>query len=188
MVKKIQSYRRAANSDKSNYVTLVSIYYTQEKLHLMLLSKELARHIREIHFGTNWTWANMQEHLKDVDYKAATTAVKDCNTIALLVFHMNYYLNAVSNRVAGNPLTGKHEDSFKVPAIETEDAWQAMLSKTWQDAESFAALVENLSEAQLWENINERYGTVYRNIQGVIEHNHYHLGQIVVLKKLITTL
>ena len=32
---------------------------------------------------------------------------------------------------------------------------------------------------------NEKYGTYYENIQGVIEHLHYHLGQIVVVKKII---
>jgi hypothetical protein len=31
--------------------------------------------------------------------------------------------------------------------------------------------------------VEEKYGSVLRNIMGVIEHTHYHLGQIVLLKK-----
>ena len=31
----------------------------------------------------------------------------------------------------------------------------------------------------------EKYGTYYRNFHGLIEHAHYHLGQIVLIKKLV---
>jgi hypothetical protein len=98
---------------------------------------------------------------------------------------MNYYLHVVSNRVQGKPLEGKHEDSFRHPPIQSKEDWDKLVSKTWADAETFANFIEELPEARLWDVFSEKYGTVYRNIQGVIEHNHYHLGQIVVLKKII---
>jgi hypothetical protein len=33
---------------------------------------------------------------------------------------------------------------------------------------------------------DKKYGNYYRNITGIIEHNHYHLGQIVLIKKIIS--
>jgi hypothetical protein len=33
--------------------------------------------------------------------------------------------------------------------------------------------------------VDEQYGTYLRNIDGVIEHSYYHLGQISMLRKLI---
>lgn len=33
--------------------------------------------------------------------------------------------------------------------------------------------------------VNEKYGTYLRNIDGLIEHSYYHLGQITLIKKLI---
>lgn len=33
--------------------------------------------------------------------------------------------------------------------------------------------------------VEEKYGTYLRNIEGVIEHSYYHLGQISLIKKLI---
>jgi len=54
------------------------------------------------------------------------------------------------------------------------------------DAEAFAALIESMTEAQCWEVFSEmKYGNYYRNLHGIIEHTHYHLGQIVILKKLV---
>ena len=64
--------------------------------------------------------------------------------------------------------------------------WDNLLDKTWTEAENFAILIEQLPEQTLWEPFtDEKYGNYYRNIQGIIEHTHYHLGQIVLIKKLL---
>lgn len=34
--------------------------------------------------------------------------------------------------------------------------------------------------------VDKKYGTYLRNIDGMIEHSYYHLGQIVWIKKVIT--
>jgi hypothetical protein len=34
--------------------------------------------------------------------------------------------------------------------------------------------------------VDEKYGTLLRNIEGVIEHSYYHLGQIALIRKMIT--
>jgi len=61
-----------------------------------------------------------------------------------------------------------------------------MLTKTFTEAEKVANLIGQLPESKLWENFSEeKYGNYYRNIHGIIEHTHYHLGQIVIIKKLI---
>ena len=33
--------------------------------------------------------------------------------------------------------------------------------------------------------VDEKYGTYLRNIDGMIEHAYYHLGQVVLIKKLL---
>ena len=43
-----------------------------------------------------------------------------------------------------------------------------------------------MPEERFFEDMADpKYGSWYRNIHGIIEHAHYHLGQIVLLKKLI---
>ncbi len=64
--------------------------------------------------------------------------------------------------------------------------WQELLDKTWKDAEVFATLVQQLPESKFEDSFsNEKYGNYYTNIHGIIEHTHYHLGQIVFMKKLV---
>ena len=150
----------------------------------MNLTKQIAKQLRDVHFGGNWTDVNLKETLADVSWQQAATQVYSFNSIATLVYHLHFYLDTVQRVVQGKPLDAKHEDSFKLPPIRTKEDWEALLEETWRDAENFARLIEQVPESRLWDTFaEEKYGSFYRNIHGVIEHTHYHLGQIVLLKK-----
>ncbi|MBL0357726.1 MAG: DUF1572 domain-containing protein [Chitinophagaceae bacterium] len=152
----------------------------------MSLTAQIAKHIRDIHFGGNWTVSNLKDTLADVNWQQATTKVHSFNTIATLVFHTNYFVGVVLKVLQGELLNGSDKLSFNHPQIECEEDWQQMLNKCWTEAEAFAVLVEQLPEQQLWEDFSDsKYGNYYRNIHGIIEHSHYHLGQIVLIKKIL---
>ena len=154
----------------------------------MNLTAQIAKLFRDVHFSGNWTSVNLKETLKDVTWQQATTKVYSFNTIAVLVYHINYYIGLVSNVLQGRPLNGHDKYSFDAPAIESQEDWEKLLNKTWADAETFANLVEQLPENKLGEIfVDEKYGTYYRNLHGIIEHIHYHLGQIVLIKKIISS-
>ena len=152
----------------------------------MNLTGQIAKHFREIHFGENWTESNLKDNLADVTWQQATKQVYSFNTIAALVYHMNYFISAVLKVLQGEPLDAKDKYSFDHPPILSQEDWEKLLDKTWIDAENFASLIEQLPESKLWENFSdEKYGNYYRNIHGIIEHTHYHLGQIVLIKKIL---
>lgn len=150
------------------------------------VTTQIAKHIRDVHFGGNWTTSNLRDNLADVSWQEATVKVGSLNSIAALVFHINYYIDAVLHVLQGQPLTAHDKYSYEHPPIDTPEAWEALKQKMWSDAETFAALIEQLSDDTLWEHFtDEKYGHYYRNLQGIIEHTHYHLGQIVVIKKMV---
>jgi hypothetical protein len=153
----------------------------------MDLTKQIAKHFREVHFGGNWTSSNLKDNLADVNWEQATTQVYSINTIATLVFHLNYYVSGVLKVLQGGPLEIKDKFSFDLPPILSREDWEKLLDKTWADAEHFASLVEQLPESKLWEDFTDsKYGNYYRNFHGIIEHLHYHLGQIVLVKKILS--
>jgi len=152
----------------------------------MSLTKQIAKHFRDIHFGGNWTSVNLKDSLADTTWQQATTQVHSFNTIATLVYHTHYFVNVVLEVLQGEPLNANDKYSFDVPAIQSQEDWQKLLDKAWADAESFAVLVEQLPESKMWEDFTDKkYGNYYRNIHGIIEHTHYHLGQIVLIKKIL---
>ena len=152
----------------------------------MNLTAQIAKQLRDLHFGGNWTWSNLKDQLSDVTWEQATTKVYSFNTIAVLVFHTNYFVDAVLKVLRGGPLDAKDKYSFDHPPIQSREDWDKMLDKVWTDAETFATLIEQMPESKLWEDFSDnKYGNYYRNIHGIIEHTHYHLGQIVLIKKLL---
>ena len=150
----------------------------------MNLSKQIAKNFREVYFGGNWTSSYLQQHVLDIDWQQATTKYTSFNTIAALVYHIGYYVSAVSNVMQGNSLDAHDKYSFDHPPIHSSEDWNNLLDKTWNNAEQFARLIEDLPESKIWEPFADgKYGNYYRNLVGVIEHAHYHLGQIVLIKK-----
>jgi uncharacterized damage-inducible protein DinB len=147
----------------------------------------LAKHLKDVHFGGNWTVSNLRGVLSDVNRKQALTKIGSLNTIATLLFHVNYFVVVVINVLEGGPLEGNDKLSFDHPPINSETDWEAMKNKAYADAERFADLIARLPEDKLWEPFagTDKYGNYYRNIQGIIEHTHYHLGQMAIIKKLV---
>lgn len=155
----------------------------------MNLSEQIAKHFRDVYFGGNWTSVNLKESLADVTWQQATTQVYSFNTIATLVYHMNYFVSAVLEVLEGRPLNAHDKYSFDHPPIQSKEDWENFLGQRWADAEKFASLVEQLPESKLWEDFSDKkYGNYYRNIHGIIEHVHYHMGQIVIIKKILQQL
>ena len=153
----------------------------------MNLSQQLAKHFREVFFGGNWTDVNLKQTLEGILWQQVTTKVYSLNTIAALVYHINYYVAAVLSVLQGGSLNASDKYSFDLPPIQSEKDWEVLLNKFWHDAENFAKHVEQFPEEKLWDDFSEgKYGNYLRNIQGLIEHTHYHLGQIVLIKKMLT--
>jgi len=152
----------------------------------MIITAQLAKNLRDVHFGGNWTWSNLKEQLADVTWQEATKQVYSCNSIATLTFHINYFVEAAMKVLQGGPLDAHDKYSFAHPPIQSQNDWETFLEKIWTDAETFAVLIEQLPDSILSEDFTDKkYGSYYRNISGIIEHMHYHLGQMAILKKII---
>lgn len=148
--------------------------------------QQLAKHIRDFHFGGNWTVSCLKDLTEDVNWKQATQKIEDLNTIAALVYHINYFVRAVIPVLEGGKLDAHDKFSYDHPPINSKEEWDDFLEKVWADAKTFARLVEHLPEDRLYLNFEqEKYGSYFRNILGIIEHSHYHLGQIAIIKKLL---
>lgn len=152
----------------------------------MKIAQKLAQHLRQVYFGGNWTSVHYKQVLQDIAWQDAYAQRGNTNSIALLVYHTTYYLIEVAKVLQGEPLLAKDTYSFLMPEIRSAEAWQQMCADTFHHAEKLASLIEQLDEATVFQYFtNEKYGDYYGNMQGIAEHCHYHLGQIVLLKSMI---
>jgi hypothetical protein len=152
----------------------------------MKFTQLIARQLRDVHFGGNWTAVNLREKLADVGWQEATARIDSLHSIATLVFHTNYFVKATIDVLRGKPLNAKDKFSFDCPPILSEQDWKRLLKETWADAEQLASLIEQMEDRQLAESFaGEVHGTNFRCLQGLVEHCHYHLGQIAVIKSIL---
>ena len=148
---------------------------------------ELANRFREIILNGTWVAnTNFKDQLDGLDWEIATAKRDGFNTIAVLAQHIHYYIDGINNVFNGGTLDIRDKFSFDFAPIESHKQWHWFLNKFWDDAETFASHIEKLPTRKLDEGfVDEKYGTYRRNIDGMIEHSYYHLGQIVLLRMMI---
>ncbi len=153
----------------------------------MSSTSQLAKRFREVMLDGLWIAnTNFKDQLKDISLEQATAKVGSLNTIAMLTFHIDYYIAGLINVFEGGDLEIRDQFSFDLPSIESQEKWEELLHKLWNDSEKFAVLLEQMPDYKMNEVfVDKKYGTYVRNIDGMIEHAYYHLGQITLIKKLI---
>jgi len=155
----------------------------------MSRSKFIANRVREVLLNGRWIAnTNYKEQIQSVTWVQASQKIENLNSIAMLTYHINYYLAGILQVFNGGPLEIRDAYSFDMPPIESKTDWEHLINEFLSNAEKFIIGVEKIEDQKLDDIfVDEKYGTYLRNIEGVIEHSYYHLGQISLVKKLIVT-
>lgn len=146
---------------------------------------QLANRFREVILNGTWIAnTNFKNELENLEWTIAVRKFQNLNSIAILAQHVHYYIQGIKNVFLGGNLEIRDQFSFDFPEINSQQQWDEFLTQFWKDSEEFANLIEHLTEEQLNANfVDEKYGSYYRNIDAMIEHSYYHLGQIVLIKR-----
>jgi uncharacterized damage-inducible protein DinB len=139
------------------------------------------------HQGEAWHGPSVLEALEGVSAEQATARPLDgAHTIWELVLHMAAWRNVARRRLEGERVDSiPDEEDFPIVFNPGADAWNQALA---QLDETFARLDETLSrfdEGRLEDPVPERSQSYYTMLHGVVQHDIYHAGQIVLLRKAI---
>jgi len=147
----------------------------------------IASRLREVFLNGRWIAnTNYKEQILSVNWQQAIQKIDNLNTIAALTYHVNYYLAGLLSAFKTGKLEISDKYSFDLPDIRSEADWNRLVNEFLNNSEAFANQVEQM-DADMFDRpfVDEKYGTYLRNIEGVIEHSYYHLGQISLIKKMI---
>jgi hypothetical protein len=147
----------------------------------------LAIRLREVFLDGKWIAnTNVRQEISSISWHEAIQSISNMNSIAALTYHLNYYLEGLQTAYETGILGMNDKFSFDLPEIESEQDWEILKNKCLLNAELFSKRIESMDDSILDENfIDKKFGTHLRNIEGVIEHSYYHLGQMVLIKKFI---
>lgn len=147
----------------------------------------LARRLEEVLLNGRWIAnTNIASELKRLSWEQATHHIGESNSIAALTYHLTYYLAGFIDVLNGGALEMRDQYSWDMSPVESEADWQELVARFLKHSETFVKKVRQMQASQLDELFfEEQYGTYLRNIDGVIEHSYYHLGQMVLLRRMI---
>ncbi len=147
----------------------------------------IATRLREVLLNGSWIAnTNYKEQTQGINWQQAIQKVDSLNSIAALTYHINYYLSVLLNALENGKLEISDKYSFDLPPINSESDWKELVETFLSNSEKFASKVEQMNDSIFDQPfVDEKYGSYLRNIEGVIEHSYYHLGQISLIRKMI---
>ncbi len=149
--------------------------------------KNLSDQLQRAYSGEAWHGPSLREILTDVTSPIASAKpIAAGHSIWELVMHIGAWVSAVRRRLAGQPVALSPQEDW--PAIDggSETAWQHTLAALEDEHNKLREAISALPEESLLLTVaGERY-SVFFMLQGVIQHNLYHAGQIVLLKKALS--
>ena len=150
------------------------------------MSNEINRIVKlfaDLQHGDCWVGTNYKETLNGVDHNTASRNMAvGTNSIWQLIAHITYWRTRVVNRITGSDNPPPFAD-FLLPEVMNDMNWR----QTQLDFESAYHLLRNAIHYFKEENLDKpspKEGqSYYQMIMGCLQHDAYHLGQIVLLKK-----
>jgi uncharacterized damage-inducible protein DinB len=148
----------------------------------------IADQLRRAFSGEAWHGDSVFEILNGVTAaQAAARPIASAHSIWELVLHIAAWDGAVRRRLGGVAVSLSDAENFPAVTDAGEAAWRATLAEVRRVHEELVAAVAGLPDSRLYEMVPGKEGvhyTFYYMLQGVVQHELYHAGQIALLKKM----
>ena len=135
--------------------------------------------------GEPWHGPALAKLLKGVDAAAAAAyPIPGAHSIWEIVHHLTVWNDVPRRRIDGERLVNMPEE-FNWPPVEdaSAGAWRAALAALDRAHDALHERVLALADSQLDDPVTGSDPTVRGMLLGVLQHNAYHAGQIVLLGK-----
>ena len=137
----------------------------------------------DLQHGDCWIGVNFKDALHEVNAaKALENGSGKTNSIWQLVSHIIYWRTSVVNRLNGSVDLPPFPD-FLLPEEGNEGHWRQTLHDFEAAYHSLRNAIHNVSEDHLDKPSPKPSQTYYQLMMGCLQHDAYHLGQIMLLKK-----
>jgi uncharacterized damage-inducible protein DinB len=142
--------------------------------------------LKETWEGDPWFGRAGKQLLGEVDEGIAFTKLNGQHSILELVWHMYTWKAFAVNRLQANAtedLNYFESQDWRELDHSNTALWQEGLQKLEEAQTELLAVLQQLDDAALEQNVRERDYNNRKLIAGVIQHDIYHLGQIAFIVK-----
>jgi uncharacterized damage-inducible protein DinB len=143
---------------------------------------------KEIYNGDPWLGESFMGKLEDVTEKEAfTQPIHNVHSIAELVAHVIYWRSPIIKKLKGEKnYVGKMDSPENWLTLEELKAkgWTTLLEEFEQSQTELVALLRT-AKPQFYLEDYKPGVSWFTMVEGVVQHDVYHLGQLALVKKMI---
>ena len=138
----------------------------------------------DLYNGEPWLDVTITATLQKISPEQAANKVSsNWNSIWQIVNHVIAWRENVLRRLHGEVIASPPSNYIDDIADVSEAAWQSTLQRLQESQQKWIAFLNEFDEAD-FEKIYPANGhSYYKHINGIIQHDAYHLGQVVLLAK-----
>ena len=154
----------------------------------MMNASGLKKLFADLYNGQPWTEITLTDIVEGITAaQAAAQLIPNANTIWQLVQHCIGWRDNVLAKLNGVVFLSPEDNYLSMPQDISESTWQTLLLQLKKSEQDWETYLETLDEAQLQSPYLPSKGkfTVFEVIHGILHHDNYHFGQIMMLKKLL---
>jgi uncharacterized damage-inducible protein DinB len=140
----------------------------------------------EDHFGGDpWIDVTIIGELNSLSAKKAAAKTGSLNSIWEIVNHMISWRKALISRVKGKAVKYSENNFIDEVIDKSQAAWKNTISNFRKSQDDIISYLKK-NDDKLLENVSPTSGyTYYELVMAILIHDSYHLGQIVLIKKLL---
>lgn len=143
----------------------------------------IVKQFTDLQHGDCWIGINFKEALHNVNADLAIQKpALNTNNIWQLVNHLVYWRTSVTNRLDGSTDLPPFAD-FLLPELADEAHWRQTLHDFEAAYHLLRSTIHHFKEESLHKTSVRKDQTNFELMIGCLQHDAYHLGQIVLLKK-----
>ena len=149
-------------------------------------TQHITKLFEDLYDGDPWIDVTILGVLRNISpQKAAKKIAPARNSIWQIVNHIVSWRENVLLRVQGNVINTPNNNYFIEIADISETAWQQSLERLQNSQQQWITFLKHFDESEFDTIYPGNKMSYYEHIHGIIQHDAYHLGQIVLLTKLI---
>jgi uncharacterized damage-inducible protein DinB len=148
--------------------------------------KRISKLISDLYDGNSWIDVTVNGTLKNISATLAFAhPVSNLNSIWEIVNHLVSWREVVIKRLNGEVIEGPTNNFFEPIKDNSEEAWLKTLKRFDEVQQAWMEFMKGFDSNDLEIIYKNTKTTYYELILGILQHDAYHLGQIVLLKKLV---
>jgi uncharacterized damage-inducible protein DinB len=147
-------------------------------------AQKIAQRLEEIYRGEPWFGESLQAKLKTVTEETAyRQPVNNRHSIAEILSHMEFWHKSFIHQLKGDTttsFTGTSPDNW--PDVDTlkKRGWRKLQASFEETHHELVTLLNKVNGKPLSDEL-------MTNLNGMVDHDVYHMGQIGIVKSLITS-